>query len=234
MKLEPQIWVVIPAAGIGSRFGNHGAKQYASIGGVTVLERSVSTLLQQDNLQKIVIALHPGDSQGRELPMLQGEKICFVDGGAERADSVLHALVYLHEHAKKDDWILVHDAARPCLSFSDVRKLIDSLCGEPAGGILAVPVTDTLKRSNGLEITETIDRTNIWQAQTPQMFRFGLLLECLQHAQQKNQLVTDEASAVEACGYAVKIVAGSRSNIKITYPDDLALAAFYLQQEDVL
>lgn len=229
MSKEAKIWAVIPAAGAGSRFGADHAKQYASINNVTVLEHSAATLLQQKILQKIVIALHADDTKGARLPLLQHKKINFVCGGAERTDSVLQALLYLREYAEKDDWVLVHDAARPCLSASDVQKLIDTLRDDPVGGILAVPATDTLKKIDGNDINTTIDRAVIWQAQTPQMFRFGLLLECLQQAEQKKQPVTDEASAIEACGYTAKVVLGSRSNIKITYRDDLALAAFYLR-----
>jgi 2-C-methyl-D-erythritol 4-phosphate cytidylyltransferase/2-C-methyl-D-erythritol 2,4-cyclodiphosphate synthase len=227
MNIEPGIWAVIPAAGTGSRFGR-GVKQYACIGGATVLERSVAALLQQENVKKIVIALHPDDTQGKQLPLLQHEKICFVTGGSERADSVLQALYYLRDFARKDDFVIVHDAARPCVATADLQKLIDTLHDDSVGGILAVPAIDTLKTVDAMNIVGTVDRAAIWQAQTPQMFRFGLLLECLQQSIKTQQLVTDEASAVEACGYAVKIVAGSRSNIKITYQDDLALAAFYL------
>ena len=230
MSKEAKIWAVIPAAGTGSRFGADHLKQYASINNTTVLEYSAVALLQQESLQKIIIALHADDTQGAQLPLLQHDKVGFVHGGAERIDSVLQALLYLREYADKDDWVLVHDAARPCLSISDLQKLINTLRNDPVGGILAIPATDTLKQIDGNEINCTIDRSMIWQAQTPQMFRFGLLLECLQRAQQKKQSITDEASAIEACGCTAKVVLGSRSNIKITYPDDLALAAFYLRE----
>lgn len=244
MSAKPLIWAVIPAAGTGSRFstdnaGFSGAKQYASIGSATVLEHSVSTLLENADIEKIVIALHPEDTRARQLPLLQHEKICFVQGGAERSDSVRQALLFLRDVAEVGDWVLVHDAARPCLSVSDLQNLVDTLRDDLVGGILAVPVTDTLKKVDAGNVVGTIDRSAIWQAQTPQMFRFGLLLECMQQAHQKQKLVTDDASAIEACGYTAKIVSGSRSNIKITYPDDLALASFYLnesylQQENVL
>jgi 2-C-methyl-D-erythritol 4-phosphate cytidylyltransferase/2-C-methyl-D-erythritol 2,4-cyclodiphosphate synthase len=232
VKDKARIWAVIPAAGTGSRFGADYSKQYAGINNATVLEHSAAALLQQKCLQKIVIALHADDTQGAQLPLLQHEKIIFVCGGAERTDSVLQALLYLREYAEKDDWVLVHDAARPCLSVSDLQKLIDTLRDDQVGGILAVPATDTLKKINENDgINSTIDRSVVWQAQTPQMFRFGLLLESLQQVQQKKLMTTDEASAIEACGYTAKVVLGSRSNIKITYPDDLALAEFYLREE---
>lgn len=231
MITERQIWAVVPAAGIGTRFSDQRIKQYASIGNATVLEHSVTNLLQHPSIHKIVIALHPGDSQGRQLPLLQHEKISFVEGGVERADSVLQALLHLNAYADQGDWILVHDAARPCVSMQDIHNLISALSDDPVGGILAIPATDTLKTVEANSIVRTIDRSLIWQAQTPQMFRFGMLLKCLQLAKQNVQLITDEASAIEACGYAPKVILGSRSNIKITYPDDLALAAFYFLQE---
>jgi 2-C-methyl-D-erythritol 4-phosphate cytidylyltransferase len=239
VNAEPKIWAVIPAAGVGSRFhadspGFSGAKQYARIGHATVLEHSAAALLQNAQLEKVVIALHPEDTRGKKLPLLQHNKICFVQGGAQRADSVRNALLYLCDFADKNDWVLVHDAARPCLSAVDLQSLLDTLYGDPVGGILASPVTDTLKKINGSVIEYTVDRSTIWQAQTPQMFRFGLLLECLQQAQHKQLPVTDEASAIEAGGHKARVVMGSRSNIKVTYPDDLALAAFYLQSESFL
>jgi 2-C-methyl-D-erythritol 4-phosphate cytidylyltransferase len=239
-----RIWAVIPAAGTGSRFsasnaGFSGMKQYACIGNATVLEHSVSALLRNADIEKIVIALHPEDTRARQLPLLQNEKICFVQGGAERSDSVRNALLFLCGLSQDQDWILVHDAARPCLLESDLQNLVDTLQDDPVGGILAVPVTDTLKKVDEGNIVSTIDRSSIWQAQTPQMFRFGLLLESIQQAQQKQRKITDEAAAIEASGYTARVVSGSRSNIKITYPDDLALAAFYLreghlQQESVI
>lgn len=229
VNIAPPIWAVIPAAGTGSRFSGDGAKQYARIGDVTVLEHSVAALLQHENLQKIVIALHADDTQGRQLSLLQHQKICFVQGGVERTDSVLQAMRYLRDFSANDDFVLVHDAARPCLSSADVQKLVDALSADPVGGILAIPATDTLKKVNAANIVSTVDRSAVWQAQTPQMFRFGLLLECLQQTQRQNRSVTDEASAIEACGHVAKVVEGSRRNIKITYPDDLALAEFYLR-----
>jgi 2-C-methyl-D-erythritol 4-phosphate cytidylyltransferase len=230
-----RIWAVIPAAGAGERFRavsdqSGKPKQYACIGDKTVLEHSVAALLQLQGLQQVVIALHPSDSQGRHLPSLMDSKVWFVNGGAERSDSVLRALLFLSDHASPDDWVLVHDAARPCISVEDLQKLVSALQDHPVGGILAVRVVDTLKKVERGDIVHTVDRKEIWQAQTPQMFRFGLLMKCLQDANEKRELVTDEASAIERCGYIARVVEGSRRNIKITYFEDLALAAFYLQE----
>lgn len=230
MNARSRVWAVIPAAGTGSRFDHDKPKQYAHTGLHTVLEHSAIVLLGNEKISQLVIAVHPDDVQAQQLPALQDKKVRFTKGGEQRADSVLHALEYLQEEAMPDDWVLVHDAARPCLSVDDLQNLLDALIDDPVGGILAVPVTDTLKKVDEGNIVSTVDRSAIWQAQTPQMFRFGLLLECMQQALEKKLRVTDEASAVEAAGYIAKVVRGSNSNIKITYPDDLALAAFYLRE----
>jgi 2-C-methyl-D-erythritol 4-phosphate cytidylyltransferase len=231
MSQVPARWAIVPAAGIGSRFAATGLpKQYAHIGDHTVLEYSVAAMLAA-GVAGVVVAVHPADTQALHLPLLQHPAVRFVTGGAERSDSVLQALLSLQGVAQPEDWVLVHDAARPCLLLQDVEKLLLALNADPVGGILAVPAIDTLKKVCCDTIEQTVDRSQVWQAQTPQMFRYGLLLQCLQAALAAGQPVTDEASAVEACGHAVKVVEGSRSNIKVTYPQDLALAAFFLQQE---
>ncbi len=230
-SIEPRFFAVIPAAGMGSRFAAHAAKQYMPLLSSTVLERSASTLLQLKNLQQLVIAVHPEDQRAATLPLLRDVRVRFVHGGAERADSVLAALEALQNFAAENDWVLVHDAARPCLTEKSLRRLLGELAQDTVGGILAVPATDTLKQVTGGVVQNTLDRRAIWQAQTPQMFRYGLLLAALQAARDKQLAVTDEASAMEAVCHVVKVVEGARSNIKITYPEDLALAAFYLQQE---
>lgn len=228
---DARLFAVIPAAGTGSRFGAT-PKQYASLGSSTVLEHSAAALLALPALQHLIIAIHPDDNQAASLPLLQDARVAFTVGGAERADSVLAALDLLSTQARADDWVLVHDAARPCLNQHSLIKLIAELQHEAVGGLLAVPAIDTLKQVVGGVIEKTVDRSAIWQAQTPQMFRFGVLHRALQCAQQEHRTVTDEASALELQGCAVKIVAGVRSNIKITFPEDLALAAFYLKQEE--
>ncbi|MEZ5435305.1 MAG: 2-C-methyl-D-erythritol 4-phosphate cytidylyltransferase [Pseudomonadales bacterium] len=230
-NVEPHFFAVIPAAGTGSRFSAHDAKQYMPLLSSTVLERSAATLLQTNSLQQLVIAIHPEDTRAASLPQLQDARVRFVAGGQERCDSVLAALEDLQNIATDSDWVLVHDAARPCLTTVALQYLLNDLSQDAVGGVLAVPAIDTLKQVADGVVKNTLDRREIWQAQTPQMFRFGLLLAALQSVREKNLAVTDEASAMEAAGHRVKVVAGTRSNIKITYPEDLALAAFYLQQE---
>lgn len=228
---EPRLWAVIPAAGAGSRFAGDIPKQYLLLEGKTVLEHSAGALLALRDLQQLIIAVHPDDGRARLLPLLQDSRVCFVQGGAERADSVRLALDALAGKAAADDWVLVHDAARPCLRHAELLVLLEKLASDPVGGILAVPAIDTLKQVSGDAGVRTLDRSMIWQAQTPQLFRYGMLHSALRHARERGVTVTDEASAVEAEGMPVRVVEGSRSNIKITYPDDLALARFFLQQE---
>lgn len=229
-SVEPRLFAVIPAAGSGSRFDARELKQYAPLCAATVLEHSAAALLKLPTLQKMVIAIHANDARAATLPWLQDARVQFVTGGEERADSVLAALTTLQNIAAEDDWVLVHDAARPCLAEANLRQLIDALSQDTVGGILAAPATDTLKQVENGAIIKTVDRSAIWQAQTPQMFRFKLLFDALQQARIEKKNVTDEASAMELAGHAVKIVEGARSNIKITYPEDLSLAAFYLER----
>jgi 2-C-methyl-D-erythritol 4-phosphate cytidylyltransferase len=156
-----------------------------------------------------------------------------IHGGASRADSVLNGLNYLADKAHALDWVSVHDAARPCVTLSSIQKLCDELAASDVGGILAVPVSDTLKQvTNQNEIQTTVDRNSLWQAQTPQLFRYKLLRDCLVQSLAKNEIITDESSAVELCGYKPQVVEGRTDNIKITRPDDLLLAEFILQQQE--
>lgn len=230
MKTQTRLWAVVPAAGSGSRFSKTELKQYQYIQNRTVLEHTVNRLNTLD-LAGCVLAIGENDNFARTLSFDHKEKLHFCLGGTERVHSVLNALIYLSDIADENDWVLVHDAARPCLAEKELQRLLSELSQDAVGGILAVPATDTLKQVADGVAQNTLDRRAIWQAQTPQMFRFGLLLSALQAARDKQRVITDEASAMEAAGHVVKVVEGARSNIKITYSEDLALAAFYLQQE---
>ena len=218
---------VIPAAGIGSRMGSECPKQYLCINGSTLLELSVGALLAVPGMRSVTVALHPEDDRALSLPLLRDERVHLVTGGAERADSVLAAL-----HAVKgavDDWVLVHDAARPGLQLADVERLVSTVLASGDGGILAQPVVDTVKQADEFgRVVATLDRSQLWRAQTPQMFRLGQLIAALEQAAEDAQAVTDEASAMEAAGYSVQLVPGSAANLKVTVPADLALAAWYL------
>ena len=227
-----RLWAVIHAAGTGSRFGAATAKQYLSLGDKSVIEHSMSKLLGREDIAALVVALHPEDSHFSSLPIANDPRVRPVVGGAERSDSVELALNALAGEAADTDWVLVHDAARPCVSQQDIHTLLERGCAHAVGAILASRVVDTVKRSNAEgEIVKTVDRNNMWRALTPQLFRYGQLRDALAYCREKHLSVTDEASALEHCGQRPLLVAASHRNIKITYPDDLAIAAVFLEGE---
>ncbi|HYE37461.1 MAG TPA: 2-C-methyl-D-erythritol 4-phosphate cytidylyltransferase [Methylocaldum sp.] len=226
-----RFWAVVPAAGVGKRMGADVPKQYLQVLGKPVLQHTLERLLEVDAFAGIVVALGSEDGYWPELPCARHPKIHVAAGGKERADSVLSALASLEGVATQDDWVLVHDAARLCITRGDVQELMNRLSDDPVGGILALPVTDTLKGAEAGHIVETIDRSRIWRALTPQMFRYGMLKHALIDAAERKLIVTDEASALELQGLRPKIVEGRPDNIKITRPEDLPLAAFYLERQ---
>ena len=223
-------WAVVPAAGVGKRMQSDRPKQYLPLLGQAVLEQTLNRLLSADVFSAIAVAISKEDPYWPELACSGHEKVVTAAGGNERADSVLSALTSLREQASDDDWVLVHDAARPCLTSTDIHLLIDSLKNDEVGGILALSSHDTLKHVEGINIIKTIDRSCVWRALTPQMFRYGALKSALEAAE-GNPAVTDEASALEMQGLQPKIVEGRSDNIKITRPEDLALAQFYMEQQ---
>lgn len=227
---ESRCWAVLPAAGIGSRMGAELPKQYMQLAGATLLEHSLQALLGCARITSVVVALHPQDTRARELPILGSDRVQMVVGGEQRSDSVLAGLDALSEQASPQDWVLVHDAARPCLRVADIDALIAAVVARDTGGILAVPIVDTVKQASADALVErTLDRTTLWRAQTPQMFRLAELRGALRRAQERALAVTDEASAMEWAGYPVQLVAGHAANLKVTVPADLPLAAWYLQ-----
>lgn len=219
----PPFWVVIPAAGIGSRMRADRPKQYLQLAGRTILEHTLDCFLDHPRLKGLVLSLAADDPFWPALPCATDPRIQRVEGGAERADSVLAGLLRLVElGAQEGDWVLVHDAARPNLARSDLDRLLAELADDPVGGLLAVPARDTLKRigADG-RVAETVDRSLIWQAYTPQMFRFAALHRALADALVARVAVTDEASALEWAGQAPRLVEGRADNLKITRPEDL-------------
>lgn len=218
---------IVPAACTGTRMQSVCPKQYLFIDDKRVIEYTLSTLLAHPRIKKIVVVLHPNDTIFDSLPLAQDQRITTVIGGETRAHSVMAGL-----HAINDfDWVLVHDAARPCLRLSDLDKLIEQVAASDQGGILATPVRDTMKQScvDNDQISHTIDRRYLWHALTPQMFPYKLLTNCLQQAISEQAIVTDEASALEFCGYHPHLISGHADNIKITQPEDLVLATYYLK-----
>ena len=226
--MSARIWAVVPAGGRGARMGAEMPKQYLQLAGATILEHTLRRLLDEPRVHGVVVALAPGDARGEAICAPLGPRVQIAPGGAERCHSVLNGLGALP--AVDADWALVHDAARPCLRPADLARLLDTLADDPVGGILGVPVRDTLKRcaADG-SIAATVDRASLWHALTPQMFRVGLLRAALRDALAAGRLVTDEAQAIELAGHTPRMVEGHGDNLKITRPEDLPLAAWYLR-----
>lgn len=205
-------------------------KQYMQVAGATLLEHSLRALLACGQIAGVVVALHPQDTRAAQLPIVQDSRVQTVVGAEARWGSVLAGLDALCALAGPQDWVLVHDAARPCLQTLDISRLIDAVISTNTGGILAEPIVDTVKQASAdARVVRTLDRTTLWRAQTPQMFRLAELRRALREAQEQGLAVTDEASAMELAGYPVQLVAGPPGNLKVTVPADLPLAAWYLQ-----
>jgi len=230
--MHHKIWAVIPAAGSGSRFSKTALKQYQIIQGKTVLEHTVSRLNDLP-LAGYVLATSADDTVAKTLNLVQPSKAHFCVGGAERVHSVLNALNYLSQIASADDLVFVHDAARPCVTQNCLNRLVNTAIQENSSAILAIPVRDTLKyvvQENAIE--KTVSRDHLWQAQTPQISRLGILKHAIEKALQDGMTITDEASALEYVGEQVKVVQGRSDNIKITYVDDLELAKLILMAQN--
>jgi 2-C-methyl-D-erythritol 4-phosphate cytidylyltransferase len=209
-------------------------KQYLPLAGRTVIEWSLAPFLAHQRTAGIVVALSADDQRWSQTALAGDAKIATTSGGAERMDSVLAGLRALQDRAAPDDWVLVHDAARPCLSASDLDRMLNELGDDAIGGLLAAPVVDTLKRADeGGRVSQTVPREKLWRALTPQMFRYVLLQRALESAQAKGVAVTDEAQAVEALGLQPKLVAGDADNIKVTLPEDLPRAERILRSRSV-
>ncbi len=232
MNHSINFWAVVPAAGVGKRMNADRPKQYLELAGKTVIEHTLLRLLSAQVFTAVAVAISEEDPYWPDLDVSVHKKIITAAGGKERADSVLSALKAIRAIASDDDWVLVHDAARPCITTIDIHHLIDSLKTDEIGGILALSSHDTLKSVQGDNIiVGTLDRSHIWRALTPQMFRYGLLKNALE-AVEGNAAITDEASALELQGMQPKIVEGRPDNIKITRPEDLALAQFYMEHQN--
>jgi len=224
-------WAVVPAAGLGQRMGATRPKQYLPLLGKPVIEHSLTRLLGHPRVRGVVVALSQGDPYWGQIAPRSRKPVMTAVGGPERCHSVVNALQTLRPHADPEDWVLVHDAARPCVTTGDLDRLVDRVNEDPIGGILATPVRDTMKRADGAgRIEASVERSSLWHALTPQMFRLEILLRALQAALRSGQAVTDEASSLERQGHKPLLVEGRADNIKITRAEDLALAAFLLQQ----
>ena len=239
-KLSHAIWALVPAAGIGKRMQSATPKQYLSLNGRPVIEHTVNKLLESKYISGLVVALQSDDNYWQEINIASDKPVLFAPGGDERADSVLNALTTLMQHKSytNTDWVMVHDAVRPCLRLHDVEKLVLEIEADD-GGLLALPVRDTMKRQQVITaakgrsacdvVAETVERKNLWHALTPQYFPAKKLKDALERALKNKQTVTDESSAMEMAGFSPKLIHGSEDNIKITHPDDLRLASLFLQ-----
>lgn len=226
-----KIWAIVPAAGIGSRMQADIPKQYLQLLGKSILQRTLERLNQSLDFEKIVVVLNPQDPYWPKLGFV-ADNLLIVDGGTERSDSVFNGLAAIAGLAAADDWVFVHDAARPCVRSSDLCNMLNVLdnCGH--GGLLAAQVKDTMKRGNEHGCVDlTVERENLWHALTPQAFPFDELFAAYRAAAEQGHTVTDEAMAVESAGGQVKLVPGRQDNIKITRPEDLKLAELYLHAQ---
>lgn len=224
----PRYHAIVPAAGSGARFGSAVPKQYLELAGKPLIYHALAALCQCPRIERVWVVLSPGDGwwQAYDWSALEAKLDVVFCGGASRGETVVNGLAAIADVLADDDWVLVHDAARPCLSQQMLADLFDQLADDPAGGILAVPVADTLKRADGAQrIVATESRDALWQAQTPQMFRYRLLREALAG----KLALTDEASAIEAAGFQPRLVRADASNLKVTFPADLCLAELILQ-----
>lgn len=222
-------YALVPAAGFGARMGHELPKQYMSLAGKPMIYHALATLCANAEITSVFVVLAPDDEQWHSFDWSQfGDKLQpLFCGGKTRAESVLNGL--LASELDLEDWVLVHDAARPCLSAQQLTRLLDELRNDAVGGLLAVPVADTLKRADAMQrVAHTESREGLWQAQTPQMFRTGLLVQALESVPN----VTDEASAIEELGLFPKLVSSDSSNFKVTYPQDILLAELLLGRKN--
>ena len=233
MSTGLRYWAVIPAAGVGTRMQADVPKQYLSINHKTILEHTLERFCSHPMIEGVVVAIAGNDDIWESLDIASHSKITVVEGGVERCHSVLNGLRALSDLASSSDWVLVHDAARPCLRTEDIDQLIETVGKHDVGGLLGLPVSDTMKRADNTgTIEETVDRECLWHALTPQMFRLDRLVESLEIVLSKGLIVTDEAQAIELNGLQAVLVEGHPDNIKITRNNDLALAELFLSQQE--
>ncbi len=236
--MKHSIWGIVPAAGIGRRMQSDIPKQYMLLNGRPVIEHTINALLQNKNISGLVVALQSDDMYWPDIQIASNKPVLQTTGGKQRSDSVLNAINALFQYPhfnKESDWVMVHDAVRPCLRQQDINKLATDVIDND-GGLLALPVRDTMKRQNTDDcaittVNETVERENLWHALTPQYFPALSLKHALEAAQKNNLPVTDESSAMELAGFSPRLVEGNEDNIKITRPDDLRLASLYLQTQ---
>lgn len=233
-----KIWAVVPAGGVGARMNSEKPKQYLSLAEQPIIVHTLNRLCQVPIVDYLIVGVAKLDSNWHALDYQSSKLKGIVDAGEERVDTVENCLKYVAAHGGQDDWALVHDAARPCVRVAEIELLITTVLHLEQGGILAVPLSDTIKRgvpdSRDARILETVPRENLWRAMTPQLFRVGELLSAIEFARARHRSLTDEASAIEAAGGQPLLVACSPDNIKITLPRDIALAQRILEAQQAV
>jgi 2-C-methyl-D-erythritol 4-phosphate cytidylyltransferase len=231
---KDKYFLVVPASGIGQRMNSTIPKQYIILeNGLTILDQCLNTILSNDLISGFIVALDKKDSYFKSSNFAKDPKlISIATGGKERFNSVLNALNALDQNAKPNDWVLVHDAARPCIRKEDINKLIEEVADDKVGGILTNRIVDTVKQINNGGLVSTIDRQKLYIAQTPQMFRYAILKDSIEKAIESNMHITDESEALENLNYSIRIVEGSSSNIKITTQEDIHLANYFLKHHE--
>lgn len=231
---KDKYFLVVPASGIGQRMNSIIPKQYMILeNGLTILDQCLKTILSNDLISGFIVALDKKDSHFKSSEFAKNSKlISIATGGKERFHSVLNALNALDQTAKPNDWVLVHDAVRPCIRKEDINKLIEEVADDKVGGILANSLVDTVKQKNNGGLVSTIDRQKLYLAQTPQMFRYAILKDSIEKAIESNMHITDESEALESQNYSIRIVEGSSSNIKITTQEDIDLANYFLKHHE--
>jgi len=229
---ETSFVVIVPAAGVGKRMLASCPKQYLEINNQSILTHTINLLLGHSKISKIIIVLSDEDEYFPQTGLANNTNIIRVSGGRERVDSVLNGLHTID--VERYPWVLVHDAARPCVTHDDIDKLIEQCIANNCGGLLAAQVVDTMKQNSQERpsiVGSTVDRSNLWHAFTPQMYKTVELKQAIEQALEQGKEITDESSAIELAGLPSLLVLGRRDNIKITRPEDLALATFYLEQQ---
>ncbi len=230
----PRYWAVLPSAGGGARMGLGKPKQYLNLRGRALLEWSLAPFLDAGWIDGVALVLARGDSEFAKLPIARHPKIITVTGGAARVDSVLAGLAAISavsQRLQAPVYTLIHDAARPCLTVDDIERLRDD-ASDDNGGLLALPMTDTLKRAARERSAGTLDRADLWRGQTPQLFRLDLLRNALERSRGRTPAFDDEAAAMEAAGYKPLLLRGRESNLKVVWPEDLPLAEFWLSRQE--
>ncbi len=231
---RPACWAILPAAGSGTRMGGEQPKQYLMLSGRPVIRWALEPFLRESRVEGVVVVVAPGDRQWNGcMPEPEETLLLTTQGGSDRARSVRNGLEALAGRAHDDDWVLVHDAARPCLSEAELDCLLSRLWDDALGGLLALPVRDTLKRERerSARVEATVPRQGMWLALTPQMFRYRMLKDALDAALAAGEALPDEAAAMEQAGFAPRLVEARPHNLKITYPQDLGLAEKVLAEQ---